>query len=141
MRKRIFYPKMALSNLWRNRKTYLPYLLACVVSVFTFFTIVAINTNGALDGIRSETVVRSFTLIASVILAVFCGILIFYTNSFLIKRRKKELGLYSILGMEKMNIAFIMLFETVFVAFIALAAGMLIGGVGTAFSVRKHLKV
>jgi putative ABC transport system permease protein len=127
MRKRIFYPKMALGNLWRNRQTYLPYLLACVVSVFTFYTMVAINTNGALDGIRSESIVRSFTMIASVILALFCGVLIFYTNSFLVKRRKKELGLYSILGMQKRNIGFIMLFETFFIAAAALVLGIGLG--------------
>jgi putative ABC transport system permease protein len=127
MRKRIFYPKLALGNLWRNRQTYLPYLLACVVSVFTFYTMVAINTNGALDGIRSESIVKTFTQIASIILALFCGVLIFYTNSFLVKRRKKELGLYSILGMEKSNIGFIMLFETFFIAVIALTLGIGLG--------------
>lgn len=127
MHKLAFYPKLALGNLWRNRRTYLPYLLACVVSIFTFYTMLAINSNGALDGMRGESVIKSFTAIGTVILAIFCSILIFYTNSFLIKRRKKELGLYSILGMEKKNIGVLMLFETVFVAVIALVLGLGLG--------------
>lgn len=127
MRKASFYPKLALGNLWRNRSTYLPYLLACVVSIFTFYTMLAINTNGALNGMRGESVVKSFTAIGAIILALFCSVLIFYTNSFLIKRRKKELGLYSILGMEKKNIAVLMFYETLFVALIALALGLGLG--------------
>lgn len=127
MRKLTFYPKLALGNLWRNRSTYLPYLLACTVSVFTFYTMLAINTNGALDGIRGESVVKSFTSIGTFILAIFCSILIFYTNSFLVKRRKKELGLYSILGMEKKNIGVLMFFETLLVAALALALGVGLG--------------
>ena len=127
MMHRGFYPKLAAGNLWRSRRTYAPYLLACVVSIFTFYTMVAINMNGALDGIRAEAIVKSFTLIGTVILAIFCSILIFYTNSFLIKRRKKELGLYSILGLEKKNIALVMFFETLFVAGIALVLGLGLG--------------
>ncbi len=127
MRKLSFYPKLAMGNLWRNRSTYLPYLLASVVSVFTLYTMLAINLNGALDSIRGESVVKSFTFIGSVILALFCAALIFYTNSFLIKRRKKELGLYSILGMEKKNIAVLMFYETLFMAGLALLAGLMLG--------------
>ncbi|MDL2294102.1 FtsX-like permease family protein [Ruminococcaceae bacterium OttesenSCG-928-D13] len=127
MRKLSFYPKLAMGNLWRNKSTYLPYLLACVVSVFTFYTMLAINLNGALDGIRSESVVKSFTAIGAIILALFCSALIFYTNSFLAKRRKKELGLYSILGMEKKNIGIVMFFETLLIAAAALVLGLLLG--------------
>lgn len=127
MRKLSFYPRLALGNLWRNRSTYLPYLLACVVSVFTFYTMLAMNMNGALNGLRGESVVISFTAIGTVILGIFCSILIFYTNSFLIKRRKKEIGLYAVLGMEKSNIGMVLFFETLFTAVIALVAGLLLG--------------
>lgn len=131
MFRRVFYPRLAMSNLLRNRRTYLPYLLACVVSIFTFYTMLSIKNNGALNGIRGESVVESFTTIGLVILAIFCSVLLFYTNSFLVKRRKKELGLYSILGMEKRNIAILMFFETVFVAIAALVVGI---GSGALFS-------
>lgn len=127
MRKLSFYPRLALGNLWRNRSTYLPYLLACVVSVFTFYTMLAMNMNGALNGLRGESVVTSFTAIGTVILGIFCSVLIFYTNSFLIKRRKKEIGLYAVLGMEKGNIGMVLFFETLFTAAIALVAGLLLG--------------
>ncbi len=122
-----FYAKLALSNLWRNRSTYLPYLLACTVSIFTLYTLWAINANGALDGMRGESVVKSFTAIGAIIMALFCSLLIFYTNSFLMKRRKKELGLYSILGMEKKNIACLMFFETFFIAVLAIVLGLVLG--------------
>ncbi|MDL2219228.1 FtsX-like permease family protein [Ruminococcaceae bacterium OttesenSCG-928-O06] len=127
MRKLSFYPRLALGNLWRNRGTYLPYLLACIISIFTFYTLLAINTNGALNGMRGEGVVKSFTLIGTIIMALFCSALIFYTNSFLVKRRKRELGLYSILGMEKKNIALVMFFETIFMAVLALVLGLALG--------------
>lgn len=127
MHKLSFYPRLAAGNLWRNKSTYLPYILASVVAIFTFYTLLAINSNGALDGIRGEAVVKSFTMIGTVILGAFCCLLIFYTNSFLIKRRKKEIGLYSILGMEKGNIGAVMLFETLFVAAISLILGILLG--------------
>lgn len=127
MRKTSFYPKLAACNLWRNHKTYVPYLLASIVSIFTFYTMLAINTGDTLTGIRQEAIVRSFTAIGTIIVGLFCGILIFYTNSFLIKRRKKEIGLYSVLGMEKRNIAVLMLYETVFMAGIALLLGLGLG--------------
>lgn len=127
MRKLVFYPKLALANLWRNRITYAPYLLASTVSVFTLYTLLAINNNGALNGLPQEGIVRSFTAIGTIIMAIFCSVLIFYTNSFLIKRRKKELGLYSILGMEKKNIGTLMFFETLFIALAAIIGGILLG--------------
>lgn len=127
MRKRVFYPKLALGNLWRNKSTYLPYLLACVVSVFTFYTLLAINFNGALDELPNKGIVQSFTVVGTIILALFATALIFYTNSFLIKRRKTELGMYSILGMEKKNIAILMFFETFFIGIIALVLGLASG--------------
>ncbi len=127
MRKIAFYPRLALGNLWRNKKTYLPYLLACVVSIFTFYTLLAISVGGTLDGIRQEAIVKSFTAIGTIILGLFCCVLVFYTNSFLIKRRKKELGLYAILGMEKGNIGVVMFFETLLVAIIALGLGLGLG--------------
>lgn len=127
MRKAIFYPRMALSNLQRNKSTYAPYLLACVISIFTFYTLATINHNGALDNMRGEMVVKLFTSVGQYILGLFCAILIFYTNSFLIKRRKKELGLYSILGMEKHNIAVILFYETLIVSAVALVLGIALG--------------
>ncbi|MFV0414259.1 MAG: FtsX-like permease family protein [Oscillospiraceae bacterium] len=129
MRKVSFYPKLAFSNLWRNKSTYLPYLLACVVSIITFYTLMAINFNPQLAQLRGGEIVVAFTAVGTVIMAIFCAVLIFYTNSFLIKRRKKEIGLYSVLGMQKSNIAALMFYETVFIALLALVAGLVLGAV------------
>jgi putative ABC transport system permease protein len=108
----------------RNRSTYLPYLLACIVSIVTFYTLLAINNNHDVMRMRGGSIVASFTAIGTVILAIFCAVLLFYTNSFLIKRRKKEMGLFSILGMEKANLAIVMFFETAFVAAVSLVLGL-----------------
>ncbi len=127
MHKTALFPKLALQNLLRNKTTVLPYMLACTVSVFTFYTLMAINLNGALDELPYAGIVKSFSAVGCVVLAIFCGILLFYTNSFLIKRRKKELGLYSILGMAKRNIAVLLFFETLYTAVAALVLGIGLG--------------
>ena len=127
MRRRFFYPKLAFGNLLRNKSTYLPYLLACVTSIFTFYTLLAINFNEGMQEMQGASVVASFTAFGTVVLGMFCIILLFYTNSFLIKRRKRELGLYAMLGMEKRNIGVVMFFETIFIAAAALALGLGLG--------------
>ncbi len=119
-----FYPKLAWGNLRRNKSTYLPYLLACVVSILALYTLVAINNNGALDNLPHAAVVASFTGFGAIVLTIFSAILLFYTNSFLIKRRKRELGLYSILGMTKGDIGLVMLFESLFIDAVALVGGL-----------------
>lgn len=121
------FPKLAFQNLLRNKSTFLPYLLACTVSVFTFYTLLAICLNGALGALPHAGIVQAFAATGCVVVAIFCGILLFYTNSFLIKRRKKELGLYSILGMEKKNIAVLLFFETIYTAIAALVLGIGLG--------------
>lgn len=127
MRKLGFYPKLAVSNLLRNRATYSPYLLACVVCVVTFYTMLSINNNAGVQMLRGGYIIAGYSAMGTVLLAIFCSILLFYTNSFLIKRRKKELGLYSILGMEKANIGIVMLFETAFMAMVSLLLGLVSG--------------
>ncbi len=127
MRKSFFYPKLALGNLIRNKSTYLPYLLACVTSIFTFYTLLAINYNETMQTLPGGVVVSSFTAIGTVLLGIFSIVLLLYTNGFLIKRRKKELGLYSMMGMEKSNIGVVMFFETIFIAAASLVLGIGLG--------------
>lgn len=127
MHKLSFYPKLAMGNLVRNKSTYLPYLLACVVTILSMYTLVSINSNGALDELPHATSVKIFTVFGTVIVGIFSVALLFYTNSFLIKRRKRELGLYSMLGMTKGNIGIVMFFECLFIDVAALVLGLLGG--------------
>ncbi|MDR5587356.1 MULTISPECIES: ABC transporter permease [Clostridium] len=123
-----FYFKLALTNLKKNGKTYFPYIIAAICAVITFYTMKSMVLNKGLDTMRGAYALKSLLGFTSYVIAIFSIIFLFYTNSFLIKRRKKEIGLYNILGMEKKHIAKVLFFETLIVAVISLVLG-LIGGI------------
>lgn len=124
---KVYYPKLAISNLKKNHQIYIPYLLACIMTVTMYFIMESLSRNEGLNEIRGSSVLISFLSFGSFIIAVFSCILLFYTNSFLMKRRKKEIGLYNILGMEKKHIAFMMLLETLYTYLISIVVGLLLG--------------
>lgn len=124
---KLFYPKLAVTNLKKNRSTYFPYMLTCVVSIATFYTMYSIADNPGLADMPGTEVLTSILWLGTIIIALFSAALLFYTNSFLIKRRKKELGLYSILGMEKRHIVKTLFFETLFISVLCIALGLLVG--------------
>ena len=123
----MFYPGLAASNIRKNARTYFPYVLTCIGTIAMFFIMESLR--------RSESLAQSFggeqigliLFYGSVVLGIFSLIFLFYTHSFLIKRRKKEFGLYNILGMEKKHISRMMFFETVDVALISLVLGVVVG--------------
>ena len=99
----LFFTKLAITNIRKNSKTFLPYLLACTFTVAIFFILRSVSIQPELADMAGG---RSLKLLLSAtvyIAAFFSVIFIFYTNSFLMKQRKKEFGLYNILGMEKRN--------------------------------------
>ena len=122
-----FYLKLALSNLKRNRKFYAPYLLASVVTVAMCYIILALNAGHMLDGMRGETIMRGYMALGGVVVAIFAAIFLFYTNSFLTRRRRQEFGLYSILGMEKRHIARLLSAETLMLFAASLGLGLGLG--------------
>ena len=128
---KVFYPRLAATNLKKNGSTYFPYMLTSVCSVLTFYTMHALAANPGLSNMPGATSLKMILNLGVIVVGLFSAILLFYTNGFLIKRRKKELGLYSILGMEKKHIARVLLYETLFTAVISLvlglAGGLLIG--------------
>ena len=95
------YEKLAVTNLKNNRKTYVPYIFTGVLTVMMFYIIDALSRG---DGITQNTL-KICLQYATGVISVFAVIFLFYTNSFLIKRRKKEIGVYNILGMGKRHIA------------------------------------
>ncbi|MBU3178319.1 ABC transporter permease [Clostridium estertheticum] len=123
-----FYLKFAKTNLKKNRKTYLPYILACISAIIMFYTMDCIVLNEGLNKIRSAGSLKMILKFAIKVIGLFSIVFLFYTNSFLIKRRKKEIGLYNVLGMEKKHIAKVLSIETVIVAIISLVLGIL-GGI------------
>lgn len=122
-----FYPRLAVTNLKNNRQTYLPYLLTCIMCIVTFYTVLSISLNPSFETLPSAWAVQMVMAQGVIIIAIFSAILVFYTNGFLIKRRKREIGLYNILGMEKRHLGLMMLFETIFTAFVAIVIGLLVG--------------
>lgn len=125
------YPRLAVTNLKKNGSTYFPYMLTCVCCVLNFYTMHTMASNPGLQRMPGASSLSAILWLGVWILGLFSTVLIFYTNGFLIKRRKKELGLYSILGMEKKHIARVLLYETLFSSvlslFIGLAGGLVIG--------------
>ena len=114
-------------NLKKNHKIYVPYLLTCIFTVMLFYALNAISKNNGLAEIRGG---RSLPVVmgwVTVVAGGFALIFLFYTNSFLIKQRKKELGLYQVLGMDKKNLSVMMLWETLITAVASLGAGLLLG--------------
>ena len=127
MRKSGFYPKLAWGNIVRNRQFYVPYLLTLGGTAAAFYII------GALAGARDLPVMNRYIYLSMFmtfglfVIAIFAVIFLGYTNSFLMKRRRKELGLYNVLGMGKRNIARMLGMETVYTALIGIGGGILAG--------------
>ena len=115
------YRRLAASTLKKNARTYLPYLLsACgTVAVFYILAYLALNSGSGTTGLVMQ--------LGAVVVGIFALIFLFYTNSFLIKRRKKELGLYGILGMEKRHIFRMMAYETLYCFLISVVSGLAVG--------------
>lgn len=117
------YEKLAVTNLKNNRKTYVPYIFTGVLTVMMFYIIDALSRGG---GITQNTL-KTCLQYATGVIIVFAVIFLFYTNSFLIKRRKKEIGVYNILGMGKRHIARMMAVETILTAGISILGGLVFG--------------
>jgi putative ABC transport system permease protein len=124
---RLFFPRLAVSNIRKNGRFYFPYLLTCIGAVAMFYIMCAITFDEGVKKMPGADSLSFILRLGCIVIAVFSVIFLFYTNSFLIKRRKKELGLYNILGMEKRHIARIMLFETVLIAFAGITGGIAAG--------------
>ena len=121
------YLRLAKTNIRNNRQLYLPYLISGIVTVAMFYLMIFINNNPGMKTIPGAANLKMIMSMGVGIIAIFACIFIFYTNSFIIKNRKKEIGVYNILGMEKRHIAKVLGQETFFVAVIAIAGGVLSG--------------
>ena len=125
--KRFFYAKTALTNLKKNRQTCFPYLLTCIATIMMFYIMSSLSTNSALNKMRGGATMGIVLMFGTVVVGIFAVLFLFYTNSFLVKRRKKEFGLYYILGMEKRHISRVMLWETLYTAMLSLLLGIACG--------------
>lgn len=121
------YPKLAWSGMWKNKKLYIPYILTSVGMVAMYYIVTSIAYSDGIMEISGGGTIVDILNFGSGIMAVFSAIFLFYTSSFLMRRRQREFGLYNILGMGKRHISIIMLIETAITAAISLVFGFLFG--------------
>ena len=124
---KLFYPRLAAQNLRKNSRFYIPYILTVMGSAASFYILGALAGNQDLPNRLRYQYLSMFTFIGLWVVGLFSVIFLFYTNSFLMKRRGRELGLYNILGMDKRNIAAMLFFETLYVAVIGILGGIAVG--------------
>ena len=117
------FAKLALTNLKNNRKTYFPYVLTSMLTVMMYYIMDALYESPDILGGRVQEILQ----FASPVIIVFATIFLFYTNSFLIKRRKKEIGVYHVLGMGKRHIAKMFFMETLITTVVSIAGGLAAG--------------
>ena len=121
------YPRLALAGIRKNKRLYIPYLLTCTGMAMMYYIIIFLQHNEMLDGMRGGTTASTILALGGWVVAIFACIFLFYTHSFLLRRRKKEFGLYNILGMGRRHLVRIEIWETIFVAIGTTAAGLLCG--------------
>ncbi len=121
------YARLAAGGIRRNGRLYAPYILTCSLMAMMFYIVSYLSDNSMLEDMRGGDILRDMMGMGIVIMGVFAAIFLFYTNSFLIKRRKREFGLYNILGMGKRNIARIMTWETAIVYLVSMLLGTAAG--------------
>ena len=122
-----FYSRLAGAGMRKNGRLYAPYLITCILMVSLFYIIHFLGYSGVMDGMAGGGTATDMMRLGSYIMAIFVTIFLFYTQSTLIKGRKKEFGLYSILGMNKRNIGRVLFFETIIIWIVSLVAGLMAG--------------
>ena len=133
------YIRLAWAGIRKNGKLYLPYLLTCVGMVTMYYMMSELCDSDLLRYMKGGGASHIILGLGSWVIAVFSALFLYYTNSFLIRRRQREFGLYHVLGLGKRHLALLCAIETVMTAVIALAVGIGIG-VGLSFAVELGLR-
>ena len=121
------YARLAFRNLRKNGKIYLPYILTCIITAAMFYIMSSLSNNQKIGEMRGGWQVQSMLTLGSAVVGVFALIFLFYTHSFIIKRRKKEFGLLNILGLEKRHIGAVLAFETLYIGVFSITVGLVAG--------------
>lgn len=123
----LMYFKLAAINIKKNAKMYVPYIITSVITIMMFYIMIFLAFNPGLDTMKGNDSLRVVLSLGIYVIGIFAVIFLFYTNSFLLKRRKKEIGLYNILGMEKKHIAKMMTIENIYSYLINMILGLFFG--------------
>ena len=136
-----FYTRLAVTNIRKNSKTYFPYILASSATVMMFYNLLYLLLSKDVNSMHDSSTLSAVLGLGSIVTGIFAFILLLYINSFLIKRRKKEFGLFNILGMEKKHIARIMLLETVMIGLLCIGLGLIAGMLFSKLALLLLLKI
>lgn len=129
--KRAFYLRLAWDGIRKNKKLYIPYILTCVCMTAMFYIVSFLSKEDFVQNISGGSEIQGILYLGSIVIGIFSLLILFYTNSFLIRRRKKEFGLYNILGMNKYNLSRVLIWESIIIYAISLVCGL---GFGILFS-------
>ena len=141
MRKGIF-SKLAVQNIRNNKSTYIPYMITCIFCIAMIYMMEFLRDCPTLDqAVRHAAEVRMILSTGEVVVVIFCMIFLIYSNSFLMKRRQKEIGLYNILGLERNHIGIVLLLETIFTTILSLTGGIAIGILASKLSLLLLLRL
>ncbi len=121
---KFFYARLAISNIKKNHRTYVPFILTCILTIAMYYIMKSLSLNPDIENMVGSEMIAYIMMLGSWVVALFSVIFLFYTNSFLVKKRKKEFGVFNILGMEKRHLSRVLAWETVYVMLISLAAGL-----------------
>ena len=127
MRKSGFFPRLALVNLARSGRFYGPYLLSCGFTAAMYYILSYLTRSDIVASVRGAGYLQGLMTIGVLVVALFSAVLLLYANSFVMKRRRRELGLYNILGLEKRHIAHVMVWETLYCAAASILGGLAAG--------------
>lgn len=125
--KSFLYLRLAVSGIRKNKKLYLPYLLTCVGMVMMEYILLSLSYAPALRAIKGGAQLHFLLSLGKFVVGVFAALFLLYTNSFLIRRRNKEFGLYNVLGMDKSALGWVIFWENIIVAALGLGLGLLFG--------------
>lgn len=133
-----FYLRLAGQGIVKNARVYLPYIITCLGMVMMYYIVGALESSKIVAEMRGGSTVQDVMSLGEMVIGFFSLLFLLYTNSFLLRRRKKEFGLYNILGMSKRNLAWVLLLENLMVAALALVGGL---GLGIVFSKLAELSL
>ncbi|MGY3766171.1 FtsX-like permease family protein [Vagococcus vulneris] len=123
----MFYLKLAMTNLKKNRRAYTPFLASMIFLIVVNVVMRVLLTNKGMSELPSAMAAKSLFGFGSVVIMIFTVIFSLYTNSFLLKQRKKELGLYNILGLGKKELARVLFLESLVASLFSIVAGLISG--------------
>ena len=124
---RNFYIRLAVSNIKKNKPVYYPFFLTNILSVMIFFCLASIQNQTIIATLPGSYIFVQFLKVGVVMTGIFAGVFLLYTNGLLIRQRKKELGLYTIFGLEKKHIAKVLILESMLLTTAGLVAGIVLG--------------